>query len=697
VPTPVPVENILLDRRFQLGKVLGRGPSGVVYAATDRTTETSCVVKRLHPHYYDKDVLAHVERDARAAADVGHPNILAVQHAGYESNGSLFLVMPMIQGESLAQRLQRGALSLSETLPIIEALCAGLQAALDAGLCHGAVTPTNIMLPAAGGLLITDFGMCNLRATPKVLWGGAMGYAAPETFGEGADLSTSRGDVFSVGATVFECLTAQRMFSATSVPTFLASVKSPPSLGAVLPALEQLDAVLEMAATLQPEDRFSTAGALWRALQSSLQDLPNADTAARDGAGKSPRKPPAAPPPPPPRANPPRAPIERALRPVQQLPILPMPDPLPGLVAPAAPAPIGAAGQTASTRLPDPLPPPPSPGGRAPQGAAAASTRRALPSDPQRIIATDPGLPLRRRRRPEFLQPLLWASLGGLVVGATFLGVQYLHGSRITPAPNQSTLSGPDFDESSLMGRAERDFSQRNYASALSSAELVLRTQPQNTQARAILEKASELLRASAIYGAFLRAADREDAEAAGSLYRELPVGSPFRSQAWEPFMHVRNLFIQRRLALAQAALVGGVCEEINEQLDRLHWIADSEADPALQQVQRLLGRCKSSVATSAPPSSEGKGEAKGEAKSERTAERSSKGASAAGLRDPFKGAAGAEEDPNGEKPRHRRRHAAKPSEPGAEAKTEGKPEPAKPDPDAPKPGELPKALRNPF
>lgn len=686
VPTPVPGENILLDRRFQLGKVLGRGPSGVVYAATDRETEKPCAVKRLHPHYYDKDVLEQVERDAKAAADIKHPNILAVQHTGYETSGALYLVAPLVPGETLAQRLLRGPLSLTATLLVIEPLCAALQAALDAGLCHGAVTPNNILFPTAGGLLLTDFGVCNLRATPKVLWGGAMGYAAPETFAEGADLSTSRGDVFSVGAIVFECLTGQRMFSATSAQTFLSSVKTPPHLGSLLPQYEHLDAVLEMAATLNPEDRFSTAGALWRALKSSLVELQ--ERLERDGdAGKPARKPPA-PPAAPARLNAPRAPVERAARPVQQLPVVPLPMP----ELPPSLTPVAGLGASPNPRQPDPLPPPPTAG--ASHGALkplpgelapAAASRRPLPADPQRIIATDPAFHLRQRRRAEILQPLVWASLGGVVVAAAFLLLQLFHGSR--PSGSGTALLTNDFEEASLLGRAQRDFAQRNYASALSNAELVLRTQPQHPQARAIVEQAADLLRASAVYGAFLRAADREDAEAAGALYRELPVGSPFRAQAWEPFMHVRNLFIQRRLALAQAALASGACDDIREQLDRLHWIADSEVDPALQQVQRLLGKCRSGVPTTVA-TAERPAEPEARHASERPA--ASSGASASGLHDPFKSSGGSDE--GGDKPRRRRHKAKTGGEGGGDEKPEAKPE-AEPE----KSNDLPKALRNPF
>ena len=101
------------------------------------------------------------------------------------------------------------------------------------------------------------------------------------------------------------------------------------------------------------------------------------------------------------------------------------------------------------------------------------------------------------------------------------------------------------------------------------------------------------MLSASAIYGGFLRAADRSAASVAAALYRELPSGSPERTQAWEPFPQVRSQFTRSRLNIAEAASANGMCEEIRTQIDRLHWVVDSESDQALLQGQRLLGKCK--------------------------------------------------------------------------------------------------------
>lgn len=651
----------VINKRFRLGKVLGRGPSGVVYTAVDLKTGQPCALKRLHSQYTSREILERVLRDATAAAQLSHPAIVALTSSGFEPGGAMYLVTPLASGESLLQRLSRGPLSLTATLSLLEPLCAALIAAHDVGLHHGALSPQNIMCaPSGGSAQLTDFGMCHLRQTPKIPWNGGMGYLAPETMQEDAPPCTARGDVFSIGALVFECLTGQRMFSATSPATFLTSMMAPPRLGTLLPQYEHLDAVLEMACTPEPQDRFANVGALWRALHSSLLELPSTVKTS----------------PVPPAAESPKSPRQRrdvilelprveSSHPVRSMPIIagprrgsedrmpaPLPPPPPGpggadagqpnkrqsapgisSMAPTAPmAPISASPPSGPIGSPPIAPRPPStvttlppkppvtrstpqrpllkqpddlpPGHLVP---LVKPERRRPPTDPQQAIPTDPGIWLRRPSRTARLrEPLLWASLGGVVVGGAILLVQALIG----PGPAQRrALNLPSLEvgagrlgaelhidsatEGTLLQAAEYELKQRNFHSALGHAELLLRFRPEHVQARGLADLATETLRGSATYGGFLRAADRQDADTAAALYHELPVGSSFRTQAWEPFAHVRALFVKRHLTLAAAAQQAGQCDEVRAQVEYLHWIADSEADPALLQGQRMLGKCK--------------------------------------------------------------------------------------------------------
>ncbi len=676
-------ESVVLDKRFQVGRVMGRGPSGVVHLATDLSRGGECVVKRIHAKFANRSILDRVQAVSHSASDMMHPAVLGVLYTGYEPSGALYLVSPLVHGESLRALLQRGPLSLSAMLSVLEPLCAALQAASERDLAHGALTPSNILLPADGGVLLSDFGMAQLRATPGVKWDGPLGYTAPETLETGALAATVRADVFALGTIVYECLIGQPMFDAKTLAAYLAMVGTPPKMTVRHPSYAHLDAVLEMAAAADPEARFATVQALWRALRSALLDLPaslanNLTRGVSPSAqrGTSPSTPPLAGkpdaantvprstersiPPPPPRKKAPSNP-QSAPRNVQEMPMLLIEEEIETVAAPGAPQPTSKLPQRTAPagptlKLPEPLPPPPDqnrapvtqpvavasavnaptpPAVVAPVSAAraAADTTQgthapvgrhravtavppvrvpaaAIPSeirapsaprsnrpDPQQILPTDPSYRLKPPppSRWAALAPLMWATIGGVVVGGSMIAVQYLSRAGIGSAGlGPKVIAARTADVERLLRQAELEAWQRNYGSALAYSELILRAQPEHAQAKVISEQANEQLRVSAVYGAFLRAADREQADLAVALYRELPPGSSFRAQAWDPFMNVRNSFVRRRLAVATAALSAAQCEQIREQIEKLYFISDNATDSALQQGQRLLGKCKS-------------------------------------------------------------------------------------------------------
>jgi len=672
---------------------MGRGPSGVVHLATDLSRGGECVVKRIHAKFGNRSILDRVQAVSHSASDMMHPAVLGVLYTGYEPSGALYLVSPLVHGESLRALIQRGPLSLSAMLSVLEPLCAALQAAAERDLAHGALTPTNILLPADGGVLLSDFGMAQLRATPGVKWDGPFGYTAPETLETGALAATVRADVFALGTIVYECLIGQPMFEAKSLAAYLAMVGTPPKMTVRHPSYAHLDAVLEMAAAADPEARFATVQALWRALRSALLDLPASLAnnltrgvspsaqrgaspstpplaAKTDGTSAAPRPTERSMPPPPPRKKAPSNP-QPAPRNVQELPMLLIEEELESVAAPGAPQPSTKQPQRSAPggptlKLPEPLPPPPdqnraqaaqpvevpspvnasaasvatspasggraaavtAPAAHAPVGrhravaavppvrtpAAAIPSELRAPSaprpnrpDPQQILPTDPSYRLRPPppSRWAALAPLMWATIGGVVVGGAMIAVQYVSRAGLgSPGSGPTVLAARVADVDRLLRQAEAEAWQRNYGSALAYAELILRVQPEHTQAKVITEQANEQLRVSAVYGAFLRAADREQADLAVALYRELPPGSSFRAQAWDPFMNVRNSFVRRRLAVATAALSAAQCEQIREQIEKLYFISDNATDSALQQGQRLLGKCKSEHVSDAAVSS---------------------------------------------------------------------------------------------
>lgn len=664
------IESPVLDKRFQLGKVLGRGPSGVVHFAKDLSQGGDCVVKRIYAKFGSRNVLDKVQTVAHAAADMMHPAVLGVLYTGYEPSGTLYLVSPLSSGETLRARILRGPLPVSLLLALLDPLCSALQAAADRGLSHGSLTPTNIFLTPDDGLQLGDFGMAELRNTPGVRWEGPLGYVAPETLDTGAERTNARADVFSLGALIYECLIGQPMFDAKSLAPYLAMVGSPPKMTVRNPLYGHLDSVLEMAAAADPEARFATVWALWRALQSALLDLPAnlANNLTRGRAPVSQRGQSAPPKPPAEGSNP------VSLRNVQEMPLVPgepgdsgpeptrpknEQPPAQGIRAPGPPRLLPGPKAPPPVSSPEPLPPPPNqknasvmsvaaapilgptapmpmvsaapapPGPVDPSSVSApksaqppkgvrramvglpavvaqpvsaeqpkvnrAPTDLAAPraprrSDPQQLLLTDPSYRLRlpKNDKSAAFAPLFWATLGGVVVGSAMLGVQYY--GRLA---QQRHFLAPHADAAAFLRQAETESWQHNYDLAQAYAELALRADRQHPKGKQVFEQAAEQLRISAVYGAFLNAADRDQDDLAVALYRELPPGSPFRSQAWDPFMKVRNKFVRRRLAVATAALGAGDCETIHEQIERLYFIADSATDSALQQGQRLLGKCK--------------------------------------------------------------------------------------------------------
>ncbi|MFO0657173.1 MAG: protein kinase [Polyangia bacterium] len=157
---------------------------------------------------------------------------------------TLYLVSPFIDGESLKARLARGPLSLTATLAMLEPLCSALQAAAEQDLAHGALHPSNVFFPTEGGVLLSDFGMAELRVSAGAKWDGLLSYVAPESLETGAAPATVRADVFSLGVLVYECLIGQPMFDAKSLASYLAMVGTPPKMTVKHPSYAHLDAVL---------------------------------------------------------------------------------------------------------------------------------------------------------------------------------------------------------------------------------------------------------------------------------------------------------------------------------------------------------------------------------------------------------------------------------------------------------------------
>ena len=294
----------LIAGRYELAEPLGSGGMARVVAAHDRVLGRRVAVKLVHESLPVDDASAQrLLREARAAARLHHPHTVAVFDAG-EDAGRPFVVMELIEGEHLGQRLGRvGRLAPAEAVPIAAAVLDALAAAHDRGLVHRDVKPSNILLPVAGGVKLADFGIAKelsalataLTATGQVL--GTPRYLAPEQ-AAGAPAGPAS-DLYAVGAVLFEALAGHAPFDGPSpLAVAAAHQRDPvPSLRQAAPRVPpQLAAAVERALAKAPGDRHPDARAMREALGSALPDgddgsvptIDPRDAAPRPGAGPAP-------------------------------------------------------------------------------------------------------------------------------------------------------------------------------------------------------------------------------------------------------------------------------------------------------------------------------------------------------------------------------------------------------------------------
>ncbi|MCO5166160.1 MAG: protein kinase [Planctomycetes bacterium] len=209
---------------------LGRGGMGVVYAARDPALGREVAVKVLHAHGATPDARRRFEVEARAAARLSHPGIVAVHALGVDqATGAPYVVMERVRGESLRDALRGGPLAPAEAARLAEEVARALATAHEAGVLHRDVKPHNVLLDERGAARLVDFGLAKaldaadgLTSTGQVL--GTPAYMSPEQAdGDGARAGPAS-DVWSLGATLYEMLTGRPPFCRASVPATLSAV-----------------------------------------------------------------------------------------------------------------------------------------------------------------------------------------------------------------------------------------------------------------------------------------------------------------------------------------------------------------------------------------------------------------------------------------------------------------------------------------
>ncbi len=273
------VDASVLQGRYRLDRLVGRGGFAQVYLATDLLLKRRVAVKMLLPGRValdqEYDFLARFDREAQAVAALDHPNILGVHDYG-QADGAAYLVMPYIAGGSLDDRLRRERrLSLQQTDTYLRQAAAALDFAHRRNLIHRDIKPQNMLLhPEGDRLLLADFGIAKvLSETSAQSLTGVMGtpaYMAPEQTRGQVGRAT---DIYALGCVLFQMLTGEPPYAGPTEQVLFGHVWGPiPSLversQGQLPAA--LQAVLDRALAKGPDDRFPTAGALADAFAATI-------------------------------------------------------------------------------------------------------------------------------------------------------------------------------------------------------------------------------------------------------------------------------------------------------------------------------------------------------------------------------------------------------------------------------------------
>jgi serine/threonine protein kinase len=286
-----PIQESLPARigHYAIARKIGEGGMGVVYAARDERLERIVALKTMSTLMAlagDETARKRFWREARAAASVNHPNVCQIYEIG-EDDGRLFIAMELLEGESLAECLRRGPLTVSHAVPIGLGMLAALSALHARGIVHRDLKPSNVFLTLHGVKLL-DFGLARpeleasfaptegLTRTGMVL--GTPRYMAPEQV-EG-DAVDARSDLFAAGAILFEMLAGRPAFKGRSVVEILHATlhEQPPALTGS-PVVAAVDRVIRRALAKAPAERPASADAMAEELR-AVRGVDSDETAA---------------------------------------------------------------------------------------------------------------------------------------------------------------------------------------------------------------------------------------------------------------------------------------------------------------------------------------------------------------------------------------------------------------------------------
>jgi len=289
----------ILGGQYQILEKIGTGGMGSVYKASQPAMNRMVAIKILHPKLANrKDLTSRFRREARAMSQLSHPNTVKVFNFGeLEEDGSLYIVMEMLEGKNLNQSVRKdGPIPRERAIPILIQVCGALQEAHDLGIVHRDLKPENIFLSRQGGITdypkVLDFGLAKVTERQMnpgsiILTQEGMVFGTPEFMSpeqaQGKTLD-ARSDIYSLAVILYEVLTGKLPFTAKSPMEYIQKHVTEP----IIPLSErvperrfpkELDLVLARALSKKPEQRYQTAADFAEALRpyggAAAQALPS--------------------------------------------------------------------------------------------------------------------------------------------------------------------------------------------------------------------------------------------------------------------------------------------------------------------------------------------------------------------------------------------------------------------------------------
>ncbi|HEX3764097.1 MAG TPA: serine/threonine-protein kinase, partial [Kofleriaceae bacterium] len=300
---PIDVGSVIAGT-YKVEGLLGRGGMGSVFLAShQRLAGKQVAIKILHTEVEDAEVVARFKREADIAARLNHPNIVGVIDYNVAPDGTPYLVLDYLQGETLAQRIARGPLALDHVVSIVRQVGSALAAAHRAGIVHRALKPQNIFLVPTevdGRVVeiakVLDFGISKIRGsqTVKTQESALLGtpqYMAPEqATGQHASVD-ERTDVFALGAIVYEMLSGRPAFAGASIPEVVFKVvyEQPAPLAEQVPSVPPaVEAAVAQAMAKPSDQRFPTVSSFVEAVTGQPVTLARGPSPAAPAGADSP-------------------------------------------------------------------------------------------------------------------------------------------------------------------------------------------------------------------------------------------------------------------------------------------------------------------------------------------------------------------------------------------------------------------------